>query len=147
MNTVQKIKFTYFELDQEKSEIIDGILCDKNKYEIRTIPDVALGITKGDIVEAIVIDEEEPAEFITFSKRTGAKLIQISPETKFKLSPEAIKQFVEWQCELKDSSNGLNIQIPPQLDDTLVLELIESNDAAFKFLNPNPFEGNIFIPL
>lgn len=147
MHPIQKIKYTYFELDREKSEILDGTLVGKNEYEIHCIPESALGITKGDVVEAIVIDEEEPAEFITFSRRTGAKLIQIPNESKFKLTPLVLKQLAEWHCELKDSTNGLNIQISPQLDDTLVIELIESCEAEFIFLSPNPFDGNIFIPL
>ncbi len=145
--TIQKIKYSYFDLDKEKIEILDGVLHAKNQYEIITIPDAALGISKGDIVEAIIIDEEEPAEFITFSYKSGAKLIQIQQESKFQLDSKTIKTLIEWSCELKDSINGLNIHVPPQIDDTLVVELIESHEAKYIYLNPNPFEGNIFIPL
>lgn len=141
-----KVLYTYIDANGEQSEELDATPLQSNNFKINQIPTRALGISKDDEIEALNISDENVPEFIRFTKKSGNKTLKIltfkNDQSKSKIIKKLKDEFSEY-IELNDTFLVNVLQIS-DIDE--IQDFLEQQNSTFQLLNPNPFDGNLYIP-
>lgn len=141
-----KVLYSYFDQKGEKTEALEAISITGDLYKIIQIPVNALGISKDDEVEALLISDENLPEFIRFSKKSGNQTITIhkfpNDQIKAKVKQKLEKDF----CEFLETDGKLNVNILEIADLDEIQNYLFLNEVSYQIMNPNPYEGKLVIP-
>lgn len=141
-----KILYTYNGINGEHSELLETITVKENCFRILQIPTEALGISKGDEVEALIISDENTPEFITFTKKSGnctIKLISFINDTN---KARVLNTLEKEKCDTVSHKDSFLVNLPPSVDLDDIQQYLEKEQVSFQIMNPNPYEGNLYIP-
>lgn len=140
------ILYSYFDQKGEKTEKLEVIPTGENTFRIVQIPLNALGISKDDEVEALIISDEDLPEFIRFTKKSGNGTVVINKfpddQTKIKVLEKLDKEF----CEQIEYEDKLNVNILQIADIDEIQNFLFAHKVLFQIMNPNPYEGKLVIP-
>lgn len=140
------ILFSYFDQKGEKSEELEVIPIGNDSFKIIQIPINALGISKDDEVEALVISQETLPEFIRFTKKSGNATISISKFPNDQVKNKVIEKLDREFCEHIEYSDKVNVNILQIADLDEIQNFLFAIEVSFQVMNPNPYEGKLVIP-
>ena len=141
-----KILFSYFNQKGEKTEALEAVSIKENIYKVLQIPENALGISKGDEIEALVISDENLPEFIRFTQKSGNQTITINNFPSEQTKSKILKKLADEFCDFVELDDKVNVNILKIADLDEIQNLLYANEVSYQIMNPNPYEGKLVIP-